>query len=213
MMGNSGAKCAICLAGFLDGTALLDPVARRQLGDDGLELLPHGGGHVRRLQALGDVSAHGDRRRAIAATQDRVFHADFHRSDLRQRNPLAGRSDQSEIGDPARIEPRVSGRAGNDLHRADVFADVGDRDAAQQELKLLGHVAGRQADALQPVLIERKMKRGHALAPIGVDRSHLGTGLHHGTHLRRDVAELARGRAPSRGTPRGRASTGRTRVG
>ena len=90
MIGNSGSQGAICLAGLLDGTALLDSVARRQLGDDGLELLPHGGGHVRRLQALGNVAAHGDRRRAIAATQDRVFHADLDGSDLRQRNPLAG---------------------------------------------------------------------------------------------------------------------------
>src|SRR5207247_1008978 len=56
---------AICLPGLLYGTALLDSVARRQLRDDGLELLPHGGGHVRRLQALGNVAAHGDRRRAI----------------------------------------------------------------------------------------------------------------------------------------------------
>jgi hypothetical protein len=54
-------------------------------------------------------------------------------------------------------EPRASGGAGNDLDRADVFADVGDRDAAQQELKLLRDVAGRQADRLQPVLIEREM--------------------------------------------------------
>ena len=37
---------------------------------------------------------------------------------------------------------------GPHLHRTDIFADVGDRDAAQQELKLLAHVAGRQTDAL-----------------------------------------------------------------
>src|SRR5207245_3401978 len=34
-------------------------------------------------------------------------------------------------------------------------------------------------------------KRGHALAPIGIDRSHLGTRLDYGTHLLGDVTELA----------------------
>src|SRR5437660_1560217 len=63
---------------------------------------------------------------------------------------------------------RPSGAVANTI----VITDIGDRDAAQEELKLLGHVAGRQADALQPVLIERKAKRGHALAPIGIGRSH-----------------------------------------
>src|SRR5436309_7604469 len=53
-------------------------------------------------------SAHGDRRRAITATQDRVFHADLHGSDLRQRNPLTGRSTQREIGDLARSEEHTS---------------------------------------------------------------------------------------------------------
>ena len=43
MIGKSGSQGAIGLAGFLDGTALLDAVARRQFRDDGLQLLPHGG--------------------------------------------------------------------------------------------------------------------------------------------------------------------------
>src|SRR3989442_1731496 len=90
----------------------------------------------------------------------------------------------------ARIEPGVSGRARRDLYRTDVFADLGDRDAAQQELHLLSCVAGRQPDALQPVLIERKTKRGYALAPIGVGRSHQGAGLHHAAYLRRNVTKL-----------------------
>ena len=107
---------AIRLAGFLDGAAPLDAIARRQSGDEGLQLLPNDGGYVRRLQAVGNVSTHGDRRRAVATTQDRVFHGDVHRSDLRQRNPLAGCSNQGEIGNPARIEPRVAGRTGRDLH-------------------------------------------------------------------------------------------------
>jgi hypothetical protein len=80
--GEQRGHCAIGLAGLLDGAAFLDPVACRQLGDDGLKRLPEGGGHVRRLQAVRDVSAHGDRRCAIAAPQDRLFHADLHRSDL-----------------------------------------------------------------------------------------------------------------------------------
>ena len=88
-----------------------------------------GGGHVRRLQALGNVSAHGDRGRAIAATQDRVFHADLHGSDLRQRNPLARRANQGEVGDLARIEPRVSGRTGVTCTERMSFADLRDRDA------------------------------------------------------------------------------------
>ncbi len=54
------------------------------------------------------------------------------------------------------------------------FAHVGDGDPAQQELKLLPHLARGQSDTLKPVLIERKMQRGHALAPIAVDRSHQG---------------------------------------
>ena len=183
---------AIGLAGLLYGTALLNSVARRQLGDERLELLPHGRGYVRRLQALGNVAPHGDRRRAIAATQDRVFHADLHGSNLRERNPLTRRTHQGEIGNLARIEACVSGRASDDLHGTDVFTDVGDGDAAQEELKLLAHVAGRQADALEPVLIERKTQRGHAFAPIAVDRSHQGTRLHHGKCLRRNVTKLVR---------------------
>jgi hypothetical protein len=118
------------------------------------------------------MSPRTDRRRAIAATQDRVFHADLRGTDLRQRNPLAGRANQSEIGNPARIEPRASGGTGRDLHRTDIFADIGDRDAAQQELQLLRDVAGRQPDALEPVLIECETQRRHALAPVGVGRSH-----------------------------------------
>jgi len=73
---------------------------------------------------------------------------------------------------------------------------LGDRDAAQEELQLLRHVAGGQTDALQPVLIEREAKRGHALAPIGVGRSHQGAGLHHSMHLRGNVTKLVRVRAP-----------------
>ena len=34
------------------------------------------------------------------------------------------------------------------------------------------------------------MKRRYALAPIGIDGSHLRCRLHHGADLRRDVAEL-----------------------
>ena len=44
--------------------------------------------------------------------------------------------------------------------------------------------------ALQPVLIEREMQRRYALAPVGVDRSHHRAGLHHCSHLRRDVTQL-----------------------
>ena len=50
-------------------------------------------------------------------------------------------------------------------------------------------VAGRQADALEPVLIERKSKRRHALAPIAVGRSHQRAGVHDGECLRRDVTQ------------------------
>jgi hypothetical protein len=57
---------------------------------------------------LGDITAYGDRRRAIAATQDGVFHADFHLADLRQRNLLTGRADQGEVANPARIEPSMA---------------------------------------------------------------------------------------------------------
>src|SRR5205814_7165662 len=58
---------------------------------------------------------------------------------------------------------------------------------SQEKLQLLGNVAGRQADALKPVLVERKTHRRHVIAPIGIDRSHQGTGLHDGTSLLRDV--------------------------
>jgi hypothetical protein len=125
---------------------------------------------------------------------------------------LAGAADQSEIADPARVEPRVSGGAGDHLDRADVFADLGDRDTAEQKLKLLTDVAGRQTDRLQPVLIEREMKYGHALAPIGVDGSHLRRGLHHGADLRRDVAELL-GLGSHHAERTGNARAGRRRFG
>jgi len=64
-------------------------------------------------------------------------------------NPLTGRHSR-EIGDLCADRARAPGRAAITCtermsSRTSVIGD-----AAQEELKLLGHVAGRQADALQP---------------------------------------------------------------
>src|SRR6185369_5891466 len=133
----------IGLARLLYGAGHFDPVTGRQFGNDRLQLLPHGAGDIRRLQALGDIATHGDGWGAVAAAQDGIFHADINLADLRQRNLLTARTDQGEVANPAWIEPRVAARTGCDLHRTDVLAHFRNRDTTQQELQLLGHIARR----------------------------------------------------------------------
>ena len=51
--------------------------------------------------AFVDVAAHGDRRRAVAPAQNRIFHADVDLADLRQRN-FARRACRASVKSPSR---------------------------------------------------------------------------------------------------------------
>ncbi|MCY1220009.1 hypothetical protein D9M72_320080 [compost metagenome] len=180
------------LVGFLGGACLLDPVAGRQPGDDRLQLLQDGRGHIGWLQPLGDVAAHRNGRRSVAPAQDRVFHTHIDGAYLRERNALSCRTDQREAGNLLRVQAYVSRGASKDLHRANVLADFGDRQAVEEKLQLLGDAAGSQADGLQPILLQRKVQGGRAWSPVGIDGSHLWAGIHHPAHVRRNGTQLVR---------------------
>jgi hypothetical protein len=147
-------------------------------------------GHVRRLQAIGNVAAHGDGRHAVAPAHDGLLRKHLHLAHLRQRNALPIGAGQREVGDPGRIKPDVAGRPRHHLHGADILAHRRDRHAGQQELQLLRHGAGGQAHGLQAVLLQGEVQGRRAHAPVGIHGTHHRTGVHHALHLGGDAAQL-----------------------
>ena len=99
-------------------------------------------GDLRRLQGFVDVAAHGDRRHAIAAPQDRVLHAHLDMADLLERDHAPIARSEGEIGEAGGVEPLGAGAAGDDIDRADILAHLRDRHAREQELQLLRGFGG-----------------------------------------------------------------------
>ena len=145
--------------------------------------------HIRRLQAFSDVAPDRDSRHAVAPAHDGLLGTDFDGPHLRQRNALPVRAGQREVAELGRVKPEIASGASDDLHAADVLPHHRDRHAVEQELQLLRHRAGAEADRLQAVLLQVEMQRRDARVPVRIHRAHQRTGIHHPLHFGGDPAQ------------------------
>ena len=145
--------------------------------------------HLGRLKRLVEIGLNGDGRSAVAPPKDRVLGPDFHMADLAQRHELAVAAVEAEIGEPGGIEAVRSPASRNHVHGADILAHLSDRNAAKQELELLGSIARIEPDQPQSILVEDEVNRRHPLAPVEVDLAGMRVGAHHRRDLGCDGAQ------------------------
>ncbi len=183
------------LGGVLDVAAGLDPVAAGQVRNHRGQRLLDLHRKLRGLHRLVEVALHGDGRRAVAPPQDGVFGANLDMTDLAQGNQASAAAGQAQVAEPRRVESLLAGAARHHVDGADVLADLGDRRAGQQQLKLLGHLGRAQPDQLQPVLVEHEMGGRRPLTPVLVDLPRMRIGAHDLLHLVGDRTQSDRVRA------------------
>ena len=192
MIGKTAASAALALADSSIEPAISIAIARGQLGDDRLQLRAAPPSRPAAAAALVDVAAHGDRRHAIAASQDRVLHPHLDMADLLER-------DHAPVARVSVMSSSWAGRAGLRQHCGRRHRPCGyPRAPGSPTHPSAGTAIVRAASAGDsPISRRRSWSRTkcdgwHALAPVGVHLTHAGIGAHHRANLLGDAAQNLR---------------------
>ncbi|OIQ74920.1 hypothetical protein GALL_434200 [mine drainage metagenome] len=179
----------VALGGFLERAARLDPVGRIEMVANFLQLRPDLAGHVGRLHAIDDVTAHGDRHVAVAPPDNRLLMGVFDSGDLlqRHRHPVARR--HGEVADMAEVEPLRRHRARHHIDLLDAVAHRRHRRTRDQHAHRLRDVLRGEAKRAGSILIDHELQVRRLLVPVELRVLDVFVLLEDVTHLVGDVAD------------------------
>jgi hypothetical protein len=155
--------------------------------------------HVRRLRAP-DLGLDRNEGLAVVALEHRILEGDHQLAGLLERDGPAverleidageaGRRDRSAAAACSGVRTLCARRAilgkpaQDQLHIADVLADLGRRQPGELILQLTGQLARGEPDQTQPLRVERKPHHGDALAPVQMRVHRIRIGGDHIAHL------------------------------
>ena len=104
-MSGKSAKSSCCLSAIPPRRPRSRGDSRERACRGRLEGRPDLARHIRRLDAVHHVGAHGDRHISVAPPQDRLLVRVLDAPHLRKRNGDAVAGDDRQVADPAEIEP------------------------------------------------------------------------------------------------------------
>ncbi|MNT15566.1 hypothetical protein D3C72_1506260 [compost metagenome] len=185
----------MALRAFLDRPADLDPVAHRQVGADGVQLLVDGTGDVDAFRAAHHIRLHGDGGLAVAFPDHAVFQVVMHLAQATQRHGAIGRG-HGQRGQAGGVDPFFARRAQADVDELVAFAVLRHGIARQRHRQKVRDVVGADAQFARLLLVNLETHgtfRGFVPVELYVDRAAVGADLRshffrHRAHFRNLVA-------------------------